>query len=323
MKMTGMKGILAALVAVHSLAASAELTRAERLRRIWDSDDRTYVFVAVHRGDWIDHSENSLSGIRGIIEKGADIMELDAQRTADGHFVISHDGSVDRCTDGKGSIGKMKLEDLVKLRLREHGGGKNAALTDETMPTLEQALEACRGKVLVNIDRSQNWPEEIYDVVRRLGMERQVILKSALPFEKTRQKFGRAWADCASGKVEFMPILWCYDKTNSVNVATCDPWLAMPRPPHCYEVCFGSDETAELVLGRLKAHPSNPRLWVNVMWGSLCAGHHDGWAKEGWKGYDPERGWGWVVDRGATVLQTDHTAGLVRYLTARGRHTLK
>ena len=50
------------------------------------------------------------------------------------------------------------------------------------------------------------------------------------------------------------------------------------------------------------------------MWDSLSAGHGDSRAL-----LDPEANWGWVLDRGATMIQTDYAAELIVWLTQKGR----
>ena len=52
--------------------------RTERIRAKLLSNDRNYVFVAMHRGDWRNFPENSKDAILSCIALGADIVELDA-----------------------------------------------------------------------------------------------------------------------------------------------------------------------------------------------------------------------------------------------------
>lgn len=57
-----------------------------------------------------------------------------------------------------------------------------------------------------------------------------------------------------------------------------------------------------------------PRIWVNSLWDELDAGHGDSRAL-----LDPEANWGWVLDQGATMIQTDYAAELIVWLTQKGR----
>lgn len=49
---------------------------------------------------------------------GVDMVEIDIQRTKDGGFVLMHDGSIDRTTEGKGNVADYTVEELKRFRLR-------------------------------------------------------------------------------------------------------------------------------------------------------------------------------------------------------------
>ena len=123
-------------------------TRTELIREKLLSNDRNYVFVAMHRGDWRNFPENSKDAILSCIALGADIVELDAQMTKDGHFVMLHDGSLDRTTNGKGRVKDLTLEEIKQFKLKSNQGGKDAKVTDYDILTLEEALELTKGKIL-------------------------------------------------------------------------------------------------------------------------------------------------------------------------------
>ena len=127
-----MKKIMLSLVcAALAFGASAEgATRADKIRAKLDGNDRNYVFVTMHRGDWRHYPENSRDAIIGAINHGADVVELDVCRTKDGRFVLLHDRKLDRVTEGKGKVADHTLAEIKKLHLRENQGGKNAKFTD-------------------------------------------------------------------------------------------------------------------------------------------------------------------------------------------------
>jgi len=81
-------------------------------------------------------------------------------------------------------------------RLRAGAGGEMAPLTDERVPTLEEALEEARGRVFVNIDTK--FPRElplVIATVRRLGAEGHVIIKSDVEPES-----GERVEQCSGGE---------------------------------------------------------------------------------------------------------------------------
>ena len=92
--------------------------------------------------------ENSLPAIEYAIEAGAEIIELDARPTSDGVLVLMHDNTIDRTTNGSGTVGSFTYDQLQQFYLRDASG----KLTNERIPTLEDALKKGKGKVYFNLD---------------------------------------------------------------------------------------------------------------------------------------------------------------------------
>lgn len=86
--------------------------------------------------------------------------------------------------------------------------------------------------------------------------------------------------------------------------------------PQAVEVIFKTDRFAKLSYLPVIA-ASDCRVWINTLWASLCGGHEDEKALS-----DPDAHWGWVLDRGATVIQTDRPEELIEYLEKKGRRNL-
>ncbi|MBL77760.1 MAG: glycerophosphodiester phosphodiesterase [Acidimicrobiaceae bacterium] len=77
-----------------------------------------------HRGDSAKHVDNTVAAYRSAREAGADWVELDVRRTADGVLVAHHDAHLE---DGR------LLRELAAADLPDH------------VPTLAEAFEACEG----------------------------------------------------------------------------------------------------------------------------------------------------------------------------------
>jgi glycerophosphoryl diester phosphodiesterase len=71
-----------------------------------------------HRGGGDLAPEDTLTAYRNAVAVGADAIEGDCHRTKDGVMVVSHDATIDRCTDGKGAI-----EDLTFAEIRSYDAG--------------------------------------------------------------------------------------------------------------------------------------------------------------------------------------------------------
>ncbi len=293
---------------------TAEPTRAEKIRAKLVGDDRNYVFVTMHRGDWRRFPENSADAIRGAIALGADIVELDVAKTKDGHYVLLHDLRLDRVTNGKGRVADRTLAEIKRLKLRKGNGG-DAPVTDCGVLTLEEAFAITRGKILVNIDKFARDPAGIAAFVKKHGMTREVVLKGGYTPNELKKHLGSGWRDYESGDLVYMPILWI----NSPDAEkSFDAWQSCVRAPYAYELCF-RNERPRAVLDRLAAMQAPcPRIWINTLWDSLCAGHTD---ERGFKG-DAGDSWGWCLKQGATMIQTDRPVELLKWLEASGRRTL-
>jgi hypothetical protein len=97
-----------------------------------------------HRGLWSPDGapENSLGAFQAACAGGYGI-ELDVQITADGEAVVFHDYSLARMTGAEGKVRDHTLADLQALKL---------AGTDETIPTLAEALVEIGHRALVHIE---------------------------------------------------------------------------------------------------------------------------------------------------------------------------
>lgn len=87
-----------------------------------------------HRGASGHCPENTRVAFLRAIESGADMVELDCQRTRDGALVILHDETLERTTNGRGRV--CDTPDAVLFRL-DAGDG-------EPVPTLAAAAALCR-----------------------------------------------------------------------------------------------------------------------------------------------------------------------------------
>lgn len=134
------------------------------------------VWVMAHRANTSDKSipENSLAAVRACIAAGVEIVETDTHLTADGHVVICHDQTITRTTNGSGDITKMTLAQIREYKLKDRNGN---LYTAETIPTLEEFLKECRGKIYVNLDYSPRTAStaEVMKIVSELDMMDQVL----------------------------------------------------------------------------------------------------------------------------------------------------
>jgi len=90
--------------------------------------------VIAHRGGRAYAPENTLKAFRNAIASGVDVLEMDIQRTKDGALVVIHDDTVDRTTNGTGSVKDLTLEQIRQL---DAGDG-------EKIPTFDEVLQLAK-----------------------------------------------------------------------------------------------------------------------------------------------------------------------------------
>ena len=296
---------------VSSHAPVDDSTRSERLAAELEDETAATVMVVAHRACWSNGApENSLSAIYECEQIGADIIEIDVAVTADGVPVLLHDETVDRTTDGIGRIAELSLADIRGLRLRVGPGGPGSELTNERIPTLEEALQASKDKFLINLDVKAEVFDQAYAVVRSLAIEEQILMKmSALPDDPRLRS-----ADFV-GQTLFMPIIrQCMPQNNgapcSASVSEVAPDFA-PYNPIAYEIIYADADYFREGIAVMQGMRS--RIWVNTLEPRHAAGHTDALAVS-----DPDAHWGQVVRDGANIIQTDRPALLLSYLRSQG-----
>ena len=254
--------------------------------------------VVAHRACWRLAPENSIEAIEECIRIGVDMVEIDVQKTRDGHLVIIHDDTVDRTTDGSGEVSNYTLAEVAMLRLKEGEGGKAVAITDARIPTLEQALATAKDRILVNLDVKADVRDEAYRIARSMGVDDQILIKMSMTSS----------ADVALGETEFfgnthfMPIV--REENGSLEQQVRDLRVT---DPVAYEVIYVNESALETACELAAAFKS--RCWVNTMWERLSPGHSDDVAVA-----DPEKHWGHLIGLGVNMIQTDRPQALIAYL---------
>jgi glycerophosphoryl diester phosphodiesterase len=96
------------------------------------SPRRQLPLVIGHRGYNARFPENTLLSFREAFAAGADGVECDVQKTADGRYIVIHDATVDRVSSSRGAVAAMSF---ARLRRVDAGRGQR-------IPTLEEVLDA-------------------------------------------------------------------------------------------------------------------------------------------------------------------------------------
>ncbi len=141
-----------------------------------------------HRGGAALAPENTLVAFRAAVERWrTDMLELDLHATRDGELVVSHDPTLQRCTDGEGRIAD---HDLASLRRLDAGhrfspdGGRTFPVRGQgvRVPTFREVLRAFPG-LRLNVEVKAEAPgieEGVARLLRAEGAVRRVCLGSEL-----------------------------------------------------------------------------------------------------------------------------------------------
>ena len=290
------------LILLHiSCAGPEQKSNIDTILEKFHDANSDYVMVVAHRGDWRNAPENSLQAIKNCIEMGVDIVEIDVSLTKDSIPVLMHDGTIDRTTKGEGKIEDWTLDSLRTVYLRNGCGG----VTPHKIPTLEEAMNLMKGKIMVNLDKSWAYMDKVYEVLKKTGTVDHAIFKGSRDVDYLNAQYG-----ALMNKIIYMPII--RERTPDLE-GHVDDFLT-ERKPEAFEILYKSDDSPMLnVIKTIKE--SGSRVWVNTLGASVCGGHDDNLAVD-----YPDEAWGWVIEHGANIIQTDRPELLIEYLREKGLH---
>ncbi|WP_158794784.1 glycerophosphodiester phosphodiesterase family protein [Granulicella sp. L60] len=136
-------------------------------------EDSKTIKVISHRGEHLHHPENTMPAFQAAIDAGADYFELDVRTTSDGKFVIMHDNTLDRTTNGTGEVYKHTFDEIRAL----DAGAKFApAFAGTKVPTLDEAFDLAHGKINVYVDTKYADPQQLVDTIVKHDMQDHVVI---------------------------------------------------------------------------------------------------------------------------------------------------
>jgi glycerophosphoryl diester phosphodiesterase len=169
------------------------------VRQLTSSGDHQSLRVGAHRGAMSHAPENTLAAFETAISMGVYRIECDVRQTADGHLVLMHDDTVDRTTNGTGSLRELTLEQVRELRAVTGAGGGTGS---EPVPTLEEALRCAKGrcKLLVEL-KDTDIAEATVSLIEACGMTPDCTIST---FHEDSLRICREVSD-SIGTCYFMP----------------------------------------------------------------------------------------------------------------------
>lgn len=178
------------------------------------------VLVIAHRGEHTYYPENSLEGAISAWRMGVFSTELDIHRTKDGHWVGMHDETVSRTTNvsearvanpnlpKSDKISDWTLAELRQLRLKDDYN----TVTPFPIPTLEEVMKACDGRIFLHLDKEFDFNKDILPVMVETGVFECVYLCNYIG--------GNHLSIIESVKETYGKTLYTLKRTNITSAAT-------------------------------------------------------------------------------------------------------
>jgi glycerophosphoryl diester phosphodiesterase len=232
--------------------------------------------VVAHRGNHLSVPENTVASIEAAISAGVDYAELDLRTTRDGKLVLMHNGTVDKMTNGKGRVDSLTFDEIRRLQVKSNDG------KGYQVPTFEEALQACKGKLNIYLDFKDADVAETWRQIQAAGMEKQVVV-----YLNAKEQY-KAWRKIAPG----MPLM-----TSLPEQITTPEGLESFLKNVRISVLDNIADPAMIAVAR----KYNVAIWQDVQ------SENEGPAQ-----------WKEAIDRGIQGVQTDHPEALVRYLNSNG-----
>ncbi|MFX1453147.1 MAG: glycerophosphodiester phosphodiesterase [Promethearchaeota archaeon] len=140
--------------------------------------------IIAHRGASGYEFENSISAFKKAIELKAAMIETDAQITKDGVIILNHDNGIKKTTNQKGFISKLTLDEIRKIPLQ----------IGEIMPTYQDLLDLCKGKIEINLEiKARRIEKKVIDITIKNDMLDNVIFSSfSLKTLKTLREYNNS-----------------------------------------------------------------------------------------------------------------------------------
>jgi len=142
-----------------------------------------------HRGIAYFLPENTWAAYDRAFDQGADIVEIDVRTSSDGTFVICHDSTVDRISDGEGEVADMTVADLQALSIPTDDltiqdldpyvmKYRTALVPPPTQAflTLEELFDRIGGRGIIYVDFKAGDRESLAELVRDRGFQDRVYV---------------------------------------------------------------------------------------------------------------------------------------------------
>lgn len=259
-------------------------------------------FLAAHRGVCGANIPcNSIAAYKIALSQGADVVEIDVAKSKDGKFYVFHPGMEHVFLRSSKPISELTSNEVDAMYLVN----QDSVATSYKVPTLAEVLALLKDKVYINVDKFWTDVEGISAEIRRAGVEKQVIVKTGVD-EKSLAAVKKYAPDFM-----FVPLIWGKDEITDALLSDGINLIGA-------EILF-SKESDECISDAYieKMHSKGLLLWANsIIYNEadvISAHHTDDISLTD----SPDKGWGWLIDKGMDFIQTDWLLMLKNYIENR------
>lgn len=265
--------------------------------------ERKHPFLAAHRGVCGANIPcNTIAAYIIALKQGADVVEIDVAKSKDGKFFVFHPGMEHVFLRSDKQISELDSREIENMFLVN----QDAVKTSYKVPTLAEVLALLKDKVYINVDKFWTDVEGISEEIRKAGVEKQVIVKTGTD-EKALSEVKKYASDFM-----FVPLVWGKDDVtdrllaDGINIIGTEVLFSKESDP-----CI-SDEYIKSM------HDKGLLVWANsIIYNEeavISAYHTDDISLR----ENPDKGWGWLIDKNVDFIQTDWLMMLKQYIAERG-----
>lgn len=278
----------------------------KKINTLKELREKKGVLIATHRGMVTGNiPHNTFPAFETAISHGSDMIETDVTMCKDGTIMVFHPRQEKNHLGLDIHLEEMSAEEIKELRYLNDC----RAATEFGPMTLDEFLDRYKNRCLINLDHGWHCFPEMIHAVRKHEMEDQVLIKTPL---KTIEDLPYAqMVEKVAPDMMYMPIFKNED-------LMCETLENMDVNFVAAELVFEEDTNILATADYIRSHHEKGRLlWCNsILYNCkkpLSGGHTDDISVS----VDPELGWGWIVDRGFDIIQTDWTLALREFLNKR------
>ena len=272
-------------------AASEKKSPYKHLQRIG-----TDIMSVSYRGDTAFYPENSLEGINSAHKKGADMVSVNIEKTADGVFILCEDESLNNiCETSATNVREIKFSVIEKCFLYDNSGN----LTNCRFATAEEVIKKTEKSLFLIFDFNWDDREEIYELIKENDALERVFLRT-----KQGSKSICSWV---STKQEKPFVIGVYDGGiifNAIshinNLSETGMPLVQYQSKNYFNVMYGS-----FVYKNFSSEGKAAAI-APVYQPDLCGQRSDS-----------QSGWDELIDKGFSVIETNNIEAFEDYLKSR------